>query len=211
MNTALDTKQAMQRLLGFSGADVDGRFGAHSKLALAVLEATPDASPWPAVSLPLPASQAGMSAAFLSFVPSFIFEWEGTTFEDDPDDDGNKGDGVTVGNYGTKFGLDAASHHGLDIKALTDQSALAVHWQDWIKAGCDKMEAQFSKVYYNCAMNMGLGEARKFAAETKTAVAFVNAQEAHYRAIAAANSLERKYLNGWLNRTKDLRRVLDLG
>ena len=210
MTTALEARKGWQRILGFAGSDVDGKIGPHTRVVQAALEVAPDDSEWPAVKLPQPVDQVGMSSTFVSFVTSFIFDWEGTTFEDDPDDSGNKGDGVTPGNYGTKYGLDAASHHGVNIKALNDQTALALHWSDWCKAGCDKMASPMAEAYYNCAMNMGLGEAKKFAAEAKTASDFVDLQEAHYKAIAAANSLERKYLNGWLNRTKDLRRVLKL-
>jgi len=236
MNTAIEITRQVQGLLRVTQ---DGRLGAESLVAFhALAEAAPN-SIWitdgpgngaeagasnpkaesskapespthsPHLVPPRPAAEPGYSDNFLAFVPDFIFQWEGTTWENDPDDDGNKGDG-SPGNAGTKYGIDAASHPGINIEALNDTTATAVHWQDWLKAGCDKLSSPMAEVFYNCAMNMGLGEARRFHCEASTPKGFLDAQEAHYRGIAAANPVDGKYLRGWLDRTQALRKRFNL-
>jgi len=138
----------------------------------------------------------GYSKAFTDFMP-WIFDWEGTTYENDPDDPSGA----------TKYGIDQRSHPGVDIRNLTESGAMAIYWDEWLKDKCDKYDSPYAEVFFNCAVNMGLGKAREFDAAAKDdPKTFLALQEAKYRSIAANNPVMQKYLKGWLNRTDSLRK-----
>lgn len=137
-----------------------------------------------------------MSPQFLAFMP-FIFEWEGEVFENDPDDPGGA----------TKYGIDQRSHPDVNIRSLTKGQALAIYWKEWNDDGCEAKGSPFAEVFFNCAVNMGLGRAKQF---DKNVVGedwngFLDQQEAYYRHLAESNRFH-KYLKGWLNRTTALRK-----
>lgn len=136
-----------------------------------------------------------MSPRFLAFMP-FIFEWEGETFENDPDDPGGA----------TKFGIDQRSHPDVNIRALTKDEALAIYWSEWLADGCGPMPSPYAEVFFNCAVNMGLGRALQFDRQVAGASIdeFLTQQENYYRHLAESNKFH-KYLKGWLNRTTALR------
>lgn len=137
-----------------------------------------------------------MTPRFLAFMP-FIFEWEGEAFENDPDDPGGA----------TKFGIDQRSHPGVDIRNLTKDEALAIYWKEWNDDGCEPMPSPYAEVFFNCAVNMGLGRAQGFDKLIPGADwnAFLNFQEGYYRGLANNHKNFQKYLKGWLNRTEALR------
>lgn len=127
----------------------------------------------------------------------FIFEWEGEVFENDPDDPGGA----------TKYGIDQRSHPDVNIRSLTKGQALAIYWKEWNDDGCEAKGSPFAEVFFNCAVNMGLGRAKQF---DKNVVGedwngFLDQQEAYYRHLAESNRFH-KYLKGWLNRTTALRK-----
>lgn len=137
-----------------------------------------------------------MSPRFLAFMP-FIFEWEGETYENDPNDPGGA----------TKFGIDQRSHPNVDICDLTKDQALAIYWSEWLVDGCEPMPSPYAEVFFNCAVNMGLARAQGFdklipGADWK---AFLNFQEGYYRGLATNHKNFQKFLKGWLNRTSALR------
>jgi lysozyme family protein len=142
-----------------------------------------------------------MSPRFLTFMP-FIFEWEGETYENDPDDPGGA----------TKFGIDQRSHPNVDIKNLTKDQAMEIYWQEWLADGCEEKGSPFAEVFFNCAVNMGLGRAKQFDAGVngEDAKGFLDLQESYYRRLAAGHRNFQKYLKGWLNRTNALRQRFEL-
>jgi hypothetical protein len=137
-----------------------------------------------------------MTQRFTDFMP-FIFQWEGETFENDPDDPGGA----------TKFGIDQRSHPDVDIRNLTKGEALDIYWKEWVEDGCEKMGTPFAEVFFNCAVNMGLGRAHQFDAAVtgEDACGFLDQQEAYYKHLAANHKNFQKFLKGWLNRTTALR------
>ncbi len=171
------------------------------RAAAALLVLNPASSPFYALEISAPPSlksravDACGSARFLAFMP-FIFRWEGETLEIDGDDPGGM----------TKFGIDARSHPGVDIKNLTKAMALAIYWKEWQQAGCESMPSPFAEIFFNCAVNMGLGRARQFARAYTDPRAFLAVQEHFYRQLARSGPRRAKYLKGWLNRTAALRK-----
>jgi len=183
--TPIEKIKAIQTILEVSA---DGQFGPRSKAALESLiqESKSTVSP------------IAHSVRFDAFMP-FILTWEGEVFENDPDDPGGA----------TKFGIDQRSHPGIDIRNLTKAGATEIYWHEWLEAGCADMPSPMAEVFFNCAVNMGLGRAKEFYATAKTAESFLTLQEAKYRSIASHGSMG-KFLKGWLNRTNALRKEVGL-
>lgn len=136
------------------------------------------------------------SDRFLVFMP-FIFEWEGEAYENDPDDPGGA----------TKYGIDQRSHPDIKIHELTKADALDIYWQEWLTDGCEPMPSPYAEVFFNCAVNMGLGHARSFDRQVPgaDAKALLDLQDDSYRSLTEHNLHLRKFLKGWLNRTHALR------
>jgi len=140
-----------------------------------------------------------MTERFKKIVMPWIFKWEGTTYENDPDDPGGA----------TKFGIDQRSHPNTDIKNLTAEKAMEIYWNEyWIKCACDDFDWPMSFIFFNCCVNCGVGRANKILKITgKNPKKFLDEQEAFYRRLAEARPTSKKYLKGWLNRTNDLRKI----
>lgn len=133
----------------------------------------------------------------------FIFEWEGEVFENDPDDPGGA----------TKFGIDQRAHPNINIRNLTKESAIEIYWKEWLADGCDPMPSPYAQVFFNCAVNMGLGRAREFDKKLPGANwnDFLNLQGGYYKHLAfdkdGKPTRYHKFLHGWLNRTTALREL----
>lgn len=128
--------------------------------------------------------------------------WEGRTYENDPDDPGGA----------TKFGIDKRSHPREDIRNLTEARAKEIYWEEyWLRYNCESYTYPMGEVIFNCCVNAGWGRAQKILATGATiADAFLDEQEAFYRRLAAARPSSKKFLRGWLNRTGALRKYCGL-
>lgn len=147
-----------------------------------------------------------MTSRFLNFLP-FIFEWEGETYENDPDDPGGE----------TKFGIDRASHPHIDIENLTKEQAAEIYWSyppngdGWNDLAIDAMPPKLGEAYFNAVVNNGISRANKILAAAGNSPAMFIAQHADfYKALAAKRPTMQKYLKGWLNRLAALRTFLGL-
>lgn len=146
-------------------------------------------------------------------------EWEGTSFEDDPQDPGGA----------TKFGIDQSSHPHVNIRSLTEDQAKAIYWQEWDSELCPKMPRPISEVYFNFCVNAGIKRAVYFLQDalgvpsdgvigslTLGRLSDVPSQGLGALAskmISAADhfyvSLDKpRFLKGWLNRDADLRKFI---
>ena len=140
-----------------------------------------------------------MTERFKKIVMPWIVKWEGTTYENDPDDPGGA----------TRFGIDQRSHPNEDIKDLTAERATEIYWNEyWIKCACDDFDWPMSFIFFNCCVNCGVGRANKILKNAgKDTRKFLDEQEAFYRRLADARPSSKKFLKGWLNRTSDLRKI----
>ena len=138
-----------------------------------------------------------MTPRFLKFIP-FIFKWEGEYYENVSGDPGGP----------THYGIDSASHPGVNIRALTKSGATAIYFDEWQHNQCESLPEDLGEVYFNACVNCGTGRANKLInhCPNHTASEFLDAQESFYRSLAAKRRDLRKFLKGWLNRTADLRR-----
>lgn len=138
-----------------------------------------------------------MSKDFLGFIP-FLWEWEGTVYENDPDDAGGA----------TKFGIDQRSHPKENIKNLTEQRAKEIYWEEyWLKNGCDKMDKQMAYVFFDTCVNCGRSRADK-CRDGNDPWSMLDNRDAFYRRLADARPKSKKYLKGWLARTSALRKLI---
>jgi lysozyme family protein len=146
----------------------------------------------------------------------FLMNWEGTSYENDPDDRGGA----------TKFGIDQRSHPDVDIRNLTEESAREIYQQEWDSQVPYFLRYPADVVFFNYCVNTGLSRAVKFLQEaagvtadgilgpvTRAAVATKDPQEIASSMIDSADSfyirLNRpKYQNGWLNRNNALREFI---
>ena len=62
----------------------------------------------------------------------------------------------------TKFGIDAASHPGLDITNLTLEGAQDIYKSEyWDACKCDSLIPELQYAHFSCAVNCGPGTANK--------------------------------------------------
>jgi lysozyme family protein len=131
----------------------------------------------------------------------------------------------------TKFGLDARSHPGVDICALTEAEARQIYYNgEWTKCKCDQLPAGWDLAVFDAAVNLGIGWAIP-ALQTTVGVRsdgiigpitigavkkagsddlerYLQAREAHYRNLNP--KLVKRYLRGWLARVADLREPISI-
>lgn len=152
------------------------------------------------------------SERFLKFLP-FIYQWECVfkkghwgdmnyvIMEDVDGDAGGK----------TKYGIDQRGQPHVDIKNLTEEEAREIYWNNyWQKYKCESYEDKLGECVMNCCVNAGYGRAKLILKDAKTADEFIKEQENFYERLVQAKPKSKKFLRGWLNRTSDLRKFLNL-
>jgi len=136
-----------------------------------------------------------MTDRFKNKIIPWLFKWEGTTYENDPDDAGGA----------TKFGIDQRSHPSVNIKDLTAEQATDIYWNEWVKDGCEHLETPLNWVFFDAAVNCGLGRAQQFLnASARDAKKFQQERIDFYIRLADQKPKLRKFEKGWLARVNDL-------
>jgi lysozyme family protein len=142
-----------------------------------------------------------MTARFKSKIIPFLFKWEGTTYENDPDDPGGA----------TKYGIDQRSHPSVNINNLTVEEATEIYWHEWINDGCEDMPEPLDWVFFDACVNCGIGRAKKFLdASDGNANNFQKERIAFYNRLVETKPIMRKYLKGWTARVNDLSKAIGL-
>jgi lysozyme family protein len=169
---------------------------------------------------------AAFPKEFDAFVRGFVFPHEcaysngEVVTENVPGDDGGL----------TKYGIDQASHPGVDIEALTDDTAEMIYWQDFVSSDSVMLPAPLAFYHFDEVVNAGpgrenhilqaalgvdqdgeLGPRTLLAAwlawesSPNTLIsALLDARDAWYRQLAS-NPKDSGFEDGWLNRVADLR------
>ena len=136
-----------------------------------------------------------MTAFFKNKVIPFLWEWEGTTYENDPDDPGGA----------TKYGIDQRSHPNVDIKNLTADEAIDIYWSEWIKDGCEHLPTPLDWVFFDACVNCGIGRAQSFLKSSgKDPKKFQEERIHFYNSLADSKPSLSKFRKGWINRVIDL-------
>jgi hypothetical protein len=129
----------------------------------------------------------------------------------------------------TKYGIDERSHPKVDVENLTKDEAVEIyHKEYWIPSHAEDFPTGVGELLFDIKVNGGNGiqmlqdalckldihcmpdgifgpntiAACKLAG-TPVIKALCERREQRYRAIAAADSTQKKFLEGWLNRNKD--------
>ncbi len=147
---------------------------------------------------------------------SWLLKWEGTVYENDPNDAGGA----------TKYGIDQRSHPKVDIRALTEERAASLYWNEaWTLMHAEELHPGVGEVLANIAVNCGahaavtwmqtiLGlkvdgfygpitlRAATQAVPSTLCYKLLSRTEQHYRSIAKGR--KARYLKGWLNRNNSL-------
>lgn len=121
----------------------------------------------------------------------FILQWEGYK-SDDPEDKGGR----------TIFGI-SERIYPVEVKEMWDMPkedarvrAIDIYLKDyWIPLGCDIIEPPMDIISFDCAVNQGIGTARRFIIESSDPFDYLIKRIARYKDIG-----DPKYLKGWLNR-----------
>lgn len=129
----------------------------------------------------------------------------------------------------TKWGVDQASHPGVNIKALTQKQAVEIYRTDyWNRCRCEDLKEPLCYVVFDIAVNNGVGRAAKWLQEAAgvtadghigpitlaaandrpdlLALVLLKRRENFYRQIAKQPS-KAKFLKGWLARNRDLGKI----
>ena len=159
----------------------------------------------------------------------FVRRWEGG-FVDDPADKGGRTNyGITQKTYDAWRQLRGLP--STDVKGITDADVNAIYYQTWVGCHADKMEMPLSLCHFDCAFNTGYHQSALFLQRalgnltadgiigpyTLSAIEYANSErvardycvyrEQFYRDIVARDGTQAKFLDGWLRRVADLRRV----
>lgn len=144
---------------------------------------------------------------------SFLLTWEGTIFENDPDDPGGA----------TKFGIDQRSHPTVNIAELTREDAKNIYLQEFGASFASKLPPSFCWLAFDATVNCGESRSVRFfqralyvTEDGKWGVKSLSAFERlkndnalSGRVLTARNDYHHsiakgrlaKFLRGWLNRT----------
>lgn len=159
------------------------------------------------------------SAAFESAV-AFVLEAEGG-YVNDPADAGGE----------THYGISKRAYPDLDIKALTEDQAKTIYYDDyWQPCRCDEMPAYIASVVFDTAVNMGQRTAIKFLQQSLDVTVdgiigpvtlattyrkspnellpdFLSYRAKRYHRIAKENK-QTRFIRGWLKRTYEIQQRL---
>ena len=142
-----------------------------------------------------------MTKRFTAFI-GFVLEHEGGTYENDPDDPGGE----------TKWGIDKRSHPKVDIRNLTKEDATEIYYASYWKPNrCETLALKLGESHFDACVNCGSGRANRFLKASGSNVSKYNDErDAFYHRLVDARPRSQKYLKGWLRRTADLRKFLNI-
>jgi len=119
----------------------------------------------------------------------FTLRWEGG-YENDPDDPGGE----------TNWGISKRAYPNLDIKNLTKEQAIVIYESDyWIPSGCSLWEWPLNLIVFDTAVNCGVHRASLWMTFSEDWKDLLLKRIKHYTQLN-----NKKYLQGWLNRTMAL-------
>ena len=141
---------------------------------------------------------------------AFVLRWEGE-YSFDKNDPGGE----------TKFGISKRAYPDVDIKSLTRQEAELIYKRDyWDKIGADKMDKQLAIVCFDSAVNCGVGRVKSWLAELnekesqaegrRSSTWMIQRRIQYYKTIVEKKPALQRFLKGWLNRTNDLSKYIDI-
>lgn len=137
----------------------------------------------------------------------------------------------------TKWGIDQRSHPKVQIASLTlEQAANIYQTEYWDKAKCDDMPSAIALVHFDTCVNTGIHQAGLFlqravgatadgivgpntlammnkavkeVGEKEVALRIAEQRKKFYYALVEEEPADAKFLDGWLNRTADVKAKIE--
>jgi len=112
------------------------------------------------------------------------------------------------GGGDTKYGIARLMHPEISDEQWenwTEQDSIDLYKKGyWDYMKCDDLPYPLDCAVFDCAVNPGPGDAKKWLAQTQDVTLFMALRKKHYLDLVRATPSKAKYLKGWLNRCKDL-------
>lgn len=112
----------------------------------------------------------------------------------------------------TNMGISKRAYPNLDIKNLKKQQAVEIYFKDyWLKAGCEQLDFPLAACQFDCAVNAGISRANKFLEACHGDYRlYVELRNTFYLDLIKRKPSMAVFKKGWLNRTGDLRKFIDI-
>ncbi len=109
----------------------------------------------------------------------------------------------------TRYGISQRAFPNVDIAGLTRAGAIRLYRTHyWDRLDCDSLPDEMRLAVFDCAVNQGVGTARRFLARASSLEEFMVLRRSHYISLAEGNPAKyAKYLKGWLNRMRAVERA----
>lgn len=148
---------------------------------------------------------------------AFTLKWEGD-LSDDKDDPGGL----------TRYGISHKAHPEIDIANLTIEQAKEIYYHSyWLAGSCDDLPKKTAIAHFDACVNCGIARATKFlqkalrvtedgvfgpvthktaikSDDTELARECIEYRKMFYEILASKHQHLHIFLNGWLNRVRDL-------
>jgi lysozyme family protein len=112
----------------------------------------------------------------------------------------------------TKYGISKKSYPNVDIVNLTKEEAAEIYRKDyWIRSGADKENFPLAMALADTAVLHGVGTARHWLKATRNWRVFLQLRKERYDEIVAKDPTQRRFLDGWRNRTNNLSDFINKG
>jgi len=138
----------------------------------------------------------------------FVLSEEGGYSNNKNDLGGETNKGITRSAYDAyrkSMGLPVQS-----VKNIADNEVSDIYYKKyWLAAGCDKLSAELALAVFDTAVNMGVGRAKEFLAESRGNVnRYLALRKDKYEEFVKAKPSQSVFLQGWLNRINRLQNVI---
>lgn len=106
----------------------------------------------------------------------------------------------------TKFGISKNAYPNLDIANITEAQAAEIYKRDyWDAINADQLPANIREAAFDAAVNQGVDWTRQALAQAGNDLqAFLQLRAARYQQIVDANPSQQRFLQGWMNRLRDV-------
>lgn len=146
----------------------------------------------------------------------FVLKWEGGDSDHPSDFGGATRKGITEGalrQYGSQAGVVVQNP-----MFLTDEEVTRIYQAIWDDSQCGTYAEPFATACFDTAVNFGVGGMNEFLQELtvqphqdpkEAAIALANARIAYRHQRVAEEPSQQDFLQGWLNRDNDLKRLIE--
>lgn len=106
----------------------------------------------------------------------------------------------------TNFGISQAAYPNLDVSKLTQEQAAQIYKRDyWDAIGADRLPENIRELAFDAAVNQGVNWTKQALAQAGgDPGTFLQLRAQRYQQIAQADPSQQKFLQGWMNRLRDV-------